>query len=122
MANLRPTLYIGVTTDLIDRVYKHKTGTYEGFTARYGLNKLVYFEVAESVEGAMLREKQLKKWNRTWKLRLITEDNPELNDLYPGLIEGQIDSRLRGNDVLNRDKADIEHDSYVIEGMLKAEV
>ncbi len=81
----RGTLYIGVTSDLTKRVYEHKNGLVDGFTKKYGVHRLVYYEIAEDAESALLREKQLKKWNRVWKLRLIEENNPEWMDLYNSL-------------------------------------
>ena len=74
-------LYIGVTNDLERRVYEHKNKLVEGFTAKYNLSKLVYFEETGSIESAILREKQLKRWHRDWKINLIKENNPEFNDL-----------------------------------------
>lgn len=82
----RGTLYIGVTSNLLKRVYEHKNGMVEGFTKQYGVHRLVYYEVARDAEVALLRERQLKKWNRIWKLRLIEEYNPEWTDLYDGLV------------------------------------
>jgi putative endonuclease len=76
------TLYIGVTSDLIKRIYEHKNHLAEGFTSKYDLNKLVYYEIFDDIENAILREKQMKKWNRDWKLRLISEFNPTWKDLY----------------------------------------
>jgi putative endonuclease len=81
----RGTLYIGVTSDLIKRVYEHKSGLVDGFTKQYGVHRLVYYEVAEDAEAALTRERQIKKWNRAWKLRLIEEHNPEWEDLYNSL-------------------------------------
>ena len=80
------TLYIGVTADLIRRIYEHKNKLVEGFTQKYNVHDLVYYEVTESVEGAIAREKQLKKWNREWKVRLIEKGNPDWKDLYGGLL------------------------------------
>ena len=80
------TLYIGVTSDLIKRVYEHKNDLVEGFTQRYTIHNLVYFEATESIESAIMREKQMKKWNRAWKINLIEKSNPAWNDLYPDLI------------------------------------
>jgi putative endonuclease len=77
------TLYIGATTDLVGRVYQHRLGVVEGFTQKYRLTRLVYFETYEELEGAFTRERQLKKWNRDWKIRLIERDNPNWDDLYP---------------------------------------
>ncbi|HET7850423.1 MAG TPA: GIY-YIG nuclease family protein [Pseudolabrys sp.] len=76
------TLYIGVTNDLIRRVYEHREKLVEGFTKKYGVAKLVYFEVHSEIEAAITREKQMKKWNRAWKVRLIEEFNPNWDDLY----------------------------------------
>jgi putative endonuclease len=76
------TLYIGMTNDLLRRVYEHKKKIVKGFTTKYGADKLVYFEETNDVGGAIQREKQLKKWRRKWKLRLIESMNPEWNDLY----------------------------------------
>lgn len=86
MANDRPTLYVGVTSDLRKRVYQHREGQIDGFTKTYHLEKLVYFEQYQSIEEAILREKRLKHWNRAWKLRLITETNPALEDLYSSIL------------------------------------
>ena len=80
------TLYIGITSDLIKRIYEHKNDFVEGFTRQYTIHNLVYFEATESVESAILREKQLKKWNRAWKINLIENNKPAWNDLYPDLI------------------------------------
>ncbi len=76
------TLYTGVTSNLIQRVWQHKQGFADGFTGKYGVKKLVHFEVHETAESAITREKQIKKWRRAWKLRLIEENNPDWNDLY----------------------------------------
>ncbi len=76
------TLYIGVTNDLIRRVFEHKEKVVDGFTKKYGLDKLVYYEVYDSIEAAITREKQLKEWHRNWKLRLIMKKNPKWEDLY----------------------------------------
>jgi len=76
------TLYIGVTNDLIRRAHEHKSKLVEGFTKRYGLDKLVYYEIHDSIEAAIVREKQMKEWNRNWKLRQIIDMNPEWDDLY----------------------------------------
>ncbi|HMK59662.1 MAG TPA: GIY-YIG nuclease family protein [Dissulfurispiraceae bacterium] len=67
------TLYIGVTSDLIKRIYEHKNNLVKGFSKKYGVHRLVYYEIADNADAALLREKQLKKWNRAWKLRLIEE-------------------------------------------------
>lgn len=70
------TIYIGVTNNLPRRIWEHKNKVIEGFTEKYNVDKLVYYEQTENIESALNREKQLKKWNRAWKLRLIEEKNP----------------------------------------------
>jgi len=80
------TLYVGVTSDIIKRIYEHKNGFSEGFTKKYSVHNLVYYETTESVESAITREKQLKKWNRDWKTKLIEQSNPAWRDLYFELI------------------------------------
>jgi len=82
------TLYIGVTNDLIRRVYEHRAHLVPGFTSKYGAHRLVYFESFSDIENAIRREKQLKKWNRAWKIRLIEESNPDWVDLYPSIAAG----------------------------------
>jgi putative endonuclease len=77
------TLYIGITNDLVRRIYEHRMGLADGFTKKYGIHRLVYFEQYNDVEAAIQREKRLKKWNRAWKIRLIEESNPDWLDLYP---------------------------------------
>ena len=79
------TLYIGVTNDLIRRVGEHRLKLAEGFTKKYEIAKLVYFEQFDDIENAIKREKRLKKWNRAWKIRLIEEQNPNWDDLYAGI-------------------------------------
>ena len=75
------TLYIGVTSNLEKRVCEHKNKVVKGFTNKYNINKLVYFELTDSIESAIKREKQLKRWHREWKLNLIKENNPDFKDL-----------------------------------------
>lgn len=82
------TLYVGVTDDLIYRTYQHKQGLVDGFSKSYGVKTLVYFEASDSVVSAIAREKQLKKWNRAWKIKLIEAHNPGWRDLYLSLIPG----------------------------------
>jgi len=74
-------IYVGVTNDLHRRVFEHKTHAVKGFTAKYNVDRLVYFEVFESIEAAITREKQLKKWRQAWKVALIERGNPEWRDL-----------------------------------------
>ncbi len=94
------TLYIGVTNDLLGRVYQHKKKLVKGFTKKYSVNRLVYYESCGDINAAIQREKRLKKWNRQWKIRLIEDFNPEWKDLYPELLSGKglMDPRLRGDD------------------------
>jgi putative endonuclease len=80
------TLYIGVTNDLIRRVYEHRTDAVAGFTRKYAVHTLVYYELTENVEAAIRREKRLKKWSRAWKIKLIEDSNPDWTDLYTGLL------------------------------------
>jgi putative endonuclease len=75
-----------VTSDLIKRVYEHRNELVEGFTKTYGVHCLVWYEVHQTAEGAIVREKQIKKWNRKWKLELIEKNNPEWDDLYHELV------------------------------------
>ena len=75
------TLYIGVTSDLIARLWQHRNGEIEGFTSRYGVHQLVRFEVFGDMEAAIRREKQLKNWHRQWKVKLIESENPDWHDL-----------------------------------------
>ena len=83
------TLYIGVTNDLLRRVWQHREGILPGFTKKYGLKHLVYFEAFSNIHAAIHREKRLKKWNRKWKLELIESQNPEWKDLYEELTAPQ---------------------------------
>ena len=76
------TLYVGVTDDLVRRVHEHKSNAAEGFTTRYCVHDLVYYETADDVRSAIAREKHLKKWNRQWKIDLIEKGNPRWKDLY----------------------------------------
>ena len=84
----RGTLYIGMTNNLVRRVYEHRDGLIDGFTRKYNLKRLVYFEVFNRVEDAIHREKRLKKWNRQWKIELIEKVNPAWIDLYEQLVNG----------------------------------
>ena len=80
------TLYIGVTNDLVRRVYEHKNDIVEGFTKKYGIHLLVYYEQYDNVESAIQRERQMKKWNRQWKIRRIKRQNPIWRDLYDEIV------------------------------------
>jgi putative endonuclease len=80
------TLYVGVTLDLMKRAWEHKNGAVEGFTKRYSIHKLVWYEVHESMESAIAREKAIKAWNRKWKLELVEKANPEWDDFYAMLF------------------------------------
>lgn len=76
------TLYVGVTSNLVKRVWEHKSDAVPGFTSKYGVKQLVYFEGHESIEEAILREKRIKEWKRAWKLELVERRNPDWRDLY----------------------------------------
>ena len=80
------TLYIGVTANLIKRVYEHKNHLVDGFTKKYNIHNLVYYETTEDISSAIRREKQIKKWKRKWKIELIEKKNPNWRDLYFDLI------------------------------------
>ena len=80
------TLYIGVTSDLVKRVWQHKGKFVSGFSATHTVDRLVWFEMHVTMESAILREKALKKWKRAWKLELIEAENPEWEDLYTSLL------------------------------------
>ena len=80
------TLYIGVTSDLVKRCWEHRNALTMGFTKKYGVHQLVYYELHQEMYSAITREKQLKKWSRTWKLRLIEEHNPQWNDLWDEIV------------------------------------
>ena len=85
-SRMNGTLYIGVTSDLVRRVWEHKNDLVEGFTQRYGVHRLVWYELHVTMEAAILQEKRLKEWRRAWKLRLIQRINPEWEDLSDRLI------------------------------------
>jgi len=80
------TLYVGVTSNVIQRVWQHKNNFVEGFTKRYGVNMLVWYEICGTMDVAIAREKAIKEWKRAWKIRLIEEANPEWRDLYRELV------------------------------------
>jgi putative endonuclease len=81
------TLYLGVTNDLVRRVYQHKTKATPGFTSRYGGNWLVWFEIYDDPTSAITREKEVKKWRRDWKVQLIEKENPDWKDLYDSICQ-----------------------------------
>jgi len=80
------TLYIGVTNDLVKRTWEHRNDMVESFSKRYGIHRLVYYELFEDMVTAITREKQMKKWRRSWKLELIERQNPDWNDLWEGIV------------------------------------
>jgi putative endonuclease len=84
-SNPNGTLYVGSTSDLVRRVWEHKVKAIPGFTAKYGVDRLVWYEAYESLAAAAQREKRLKGWKRLWKMQLIEKDNPQWIDLYPTL-------------------------------------
>ena len=85
-SGLRATLYVGVTSDLPLRVSQHKQDLVEGFTRRYGVHRLVWFELHESMTSAIAREKSIKAWKRVWKLELVESFNPDWRDLFPDIL------------------------------------
>ncbi|GAA5075078.1 GIY-YIG nuclease family protein [Lysobacter panacisoli] len=87
MLSSRPngTIYVGVTSNLIGRTWQHREHLVDGFTRRHDVARLVWYELWDDMAAAIQREKQQKKWNRAWKIRLIAEQNPEWSDLWPGL-------------------------------------
>ena len=80
------TLYVGVTSNLVQRVWQHKNELVEGFTKRYGVHTLVWYEIHEVMESAITREKAVKRWKRDWKIELVQRDNPSWSDLYDDLV------------------------------------
>ena len=80
------TMYVGVTSQLIQRTWQHKEHFVDGFTKRYGITRLVWFEMHQTMEDAITREKQIKKWKREWKVRLIEEQNPRWDDLFEQIV------------------------------------
>ena len=91
------TLYIGVTSDLVSRMWQHRNGTLPGFSSRYAIHSLVRFELFGDMERAILREKQLKRWHRQWKINLIESENPQWVDLSVGLGLPPLDLSRRRN-------------------------
>lgn len=84
------TLYCGITSDLVQRVWQHRTGHFEGFTSKYTVTQLVWYEPHEDVHVAIQRETQIKGWQRKWKLELIEAANPNWDDLYESLLPGAV--------------------------------
>lgn len=80
------TLYVGVTSNLIKRIWEHKNNVIDGFTKRYDIHTLVWYELHETMESAIQHEKDIKNWKRDWKIKRIVEMNPEWHDLYPGIL------------------------------------
>jgi putative endonuclease len=82
------TLYVGVTSNLVQRIWQHRTGEIDGFTRKYDVKRLVWFEMHATMEAAIQREKQIKKWNRAWKVELIERGNRRWRDLYETIVDG----------------------------------
>jgi putative endonuclease len=80
------TLYVGVTSDLVKRIWEHRNDVVAGFTKKYGVHTLVYYEFHSDMTSAIVREKQIKKWNRAWKIELIESVNPDWRDLWQGIV------------------------------------
>ena len=89
------TLYVGVTSDLVGRIWQHREGHFGGFTRKYGVARLVWFSVHEEVHAAIGEEKKLKRWRRDWKKDLIERDNPHWEDFYPSLVPGEMSAPER---------------------------
>ena len=89
------SLYVGVTSNLIKRIGEHKSNVVPGFTQKYNIHNLVYFESGDDINGAIEREKQLKRWKRDWKIKLIEKENPDWKDLYGELTDDDVDSESR---------------------------
>ena len=85
-SNKNGTLYIGMTSNIVKRIWEHKNKQVDGFTKKYEIHHLVYYEIHNNPESAIQREKQLKKWNRLWKINLIEKKNPKWNDLYQDIL------------------------------------
>jgi putative endonuclease len=85
-SNRNGTPYVGVTSDVVKRGWEHRNGLVDGFTRKYSVRWLVYYEIHENMLAAITREKQIKKWNRAWKLRLIEQFNPDWRDLWPVIV------------------------------------
>ena len=83
---MRGTLYVGVTSDLVQRIWQHKNDQADGFTKQYGVHTLVWYELHETMDSAISREKAIKEWKRAWKLELIETGNPDWRDLYPEIV------------------------------------
>ena len=105
------TLYIGVTNNLLSRVYQHKHKVYEGFTKNYYVDKLVYFETTDDIFVAIQREKQLKKWNRKRKINLIEEMNPDWKDLYYSIGGEDIEANMDVDTMRNLIQSEFEGNS-----------
>ena len=85
-SNRNGTIYVGVTSDLVSRTWQHREHLADGFTKKHAVTKLVWYELHESMESAITREKQIKKWNRAWKIRMIEERNPYWNDVWADIL------------------------------------
>ncbi|MCW4454252.1 GIY-YIG nuclease family protein [Flavobacterium sp. MXW15] len=90
------TLYAGVTCNLVGRIWQHREHAVDGFTRKYSVTGLVWYEMHDTMESAILREKQIKKWRRAWKMRLIDESNPSWRDLWPDVIGQMPKSKVHG--------------------------
>jgi putative endonuclease len=104
MSSRSSTLYTGFTNDLLKRVYEHKEGFVKGFTKRYSINRLVYYEIAESAESALIREKQIKGMSRDKKIKLVESVNPEWKDLSLELMDYRQDTGNSSKPVIKRGK------------------
>jgi len=89
-SRLNGTLYVGMTTDILQRIYDHKNDIKPGFTSKYGVKRLVWFETYDNVIDAIAQEKRVKHWWRSWKIQLIEKTNPDWDDLYGLLVNGDL--------------------------------
>jgi putative endonuclease len=115
------TLYVGVTSDLVRRAWEHRVGDVEGFTKQYGVYRLVYAEVHDSMVDAVLREKRVKRWRRAWKLQLIERDNPAWRDLYDEFVPAAPGSPLpasAGTCFAGMTMRQVRADDYKVAGKL----
>ena len=86
-SKLYGTIYTGMSSELVQRIYQHKNGTFDGFTKQYNVNRLVWYEAHDNAESAIRRERQIKEWKRDWKIKLIEDENPTWRDLYEDICK-----------------------------------
>ncbi len=109
------TLYTGVTNDFLRRVQEHKRDATPGFTSRYGVHMLVYYEIHGDIQRAIQREKRVKRWNRAWKIQLIERENPRWHDLYASLVEDNTRGQIWENRRIVGSEDDYEERAAIME-------